>query len=47
MTTTIARVETERTPALTLRGVGKTFGHGAEAVVALRNIDLHLSLIHI
>ena len=42
MTTTIAPVETERTPALTLRGVGKTFGHGAEAVVALRNIDLHV-----
>jgi len=42
MTTTIAPVETERTPALTLRGVAKTFGHGAEAVVALRNIDLHV-----
>ena len=23
-------------------GVAKTFGHGAEAVVALRNIDLHV-----
>ena len=42
MTTTIAPVETERTPALTLRGVAKTFGHGAEAVTALRGIDLHV-----
>ena len=40
MTSTIARVETEQAPALTLRGVGKTFGHGAQAVTALRHIDL-------
>ena len=42
MTSTIRRVETERTPALTLRGVGKTFGHGTDAVTALRGIDLHV-----
>ena len=42
MTSTIRRVETERTPALTLRAVGKTFGHGTDAVTALRGIDLHV-----
>ena len=42
MTSTIERVETARTPALTLRGIGKTFGHGAGAVTALRGIDLHV-----
>ena len=43
MTSTIERADTEsRTgpPALTLRGVGKVFGHGAGAVTALRDIDL-------
>ena len=37
MTSTIERADTEnRTgpPALTLRGVGKVFGHGAGAVTA-------------
>ena len=44
MTSTIERIETSRTdaPALTLRGVGKTFGTGTGAVTALRNIDLRL-----
>jgi NitT/TauT family transport system ATP-binding protein len=45
MTSTIERADTgSRTgpPALTLRGVAKTFGHGAEAVTALRGIDLHV-----
>jgi NitT/TauT family transport system ATP-binding protein len=44
MTSTIERIETSRTgaPALTLRGVGKTFGAGNGAVTALRNIDLHV-----
>jgi NitT/TauT family transport system ATP-binding protein len=44
MTETIARTDTSRTaaPALTLRGVGKSFGTGAGAVTALRNIDLQV-----
>jgi NitT/TauT family transport system ATP-binding protein len=44
MTSTIERIETSRTgaPALTPRGVGKTFGAGNGAVTALRNIDLHV-----
>ncbi|MBL8925453.1 MAG: ABC transporter ATP-binding protein [Pseudonocardia sp.] len=45
MTSTIERADTgSRTgpPALTLRGVAKTFGHGSEAVTALRGIDLHV-----
>jgi NitT/TauT family transport system ATP-binding protein len=45
MTSTIERADTEsRTgpPALTLRGVGKVFGHGAGAVAALRDIDLRV-----
>jgi NitT/TauT family transport system ATP-binding protein len=45
MTSTIERADTEnRTgpPALTLRGVGKVFGHGAGAVTALRDIDLNV-----
>ncbi len=44
MTSTIERADARPTgaPALTLRGVGKTFGTGAEAVTALRNIDLHV-----
>ena len=45
MTSTIERAGTaNRTgpPALQLRGVAKTFGHGAEAVTALRGIDLHV-----
>ena len=46
MTSTIERAGTgSRTgpPALTLRGVAKTFGHGAEAVTALRGIDLDVA----
>ena len=46
MTSTIERADTEnRTgpPALTLRGVGKVFGHGAGAVTALRDIDLNVA----
>jgi NitT/TauT family transport system ATP-binding protein len=44
MTSTIERTDARRTggPALTLRGVGKTFGTGANAVTALRNIDLRV-----
>jgi NitT/TauT family transport system ATP-binding protein len=44
MTTTVERTETSRTdlPALTLRGVGKTFGAGPGAVTALRGIDLRV-----
>jgi NitT/TauT family transport system ATP-binding protein len=44
MTSTIERTDARRTgaPALTLRGVGKTFGTGTEAVTALRNIDLQV-----
>ena len=44
MTSTIERTDASRTgaPALTLRGVGKTFGSGANAVTALRNIDLQV-----
>jgi NitT/TauT family transport system ATP-binding protein len=44
MTTTIERADTARTaaPALRLRGVGKTFGSGAAAVAALREVDLHV-----
>jgi NitT/TauT family transport system ATP-binding protein len=44
MTSTIERTDASRTgaPALTLRGIGKTFGTGAEAVTALRNIDLRV-----
>jgi NitT/TauT family transport system ATP-binding protein len=44
MTSTVERTDTRRTgaPALTLRGVGKTFGTGTNAVTALRNIDLQV-----
>ena len=44
MTSTVERTETSRTgaPALTLTGVGKTFGNGPAAVTALRNIDLRV-----
>jgi NitT/TauT family transport system ATP-binding protein len=44
MTSTIERTDVNRTgaPALTLRGVGKTFGAGSGAVTALRNIDLQV-----
>src|SRR5689334_5859267 len=44
MTSTIERTDASRTggPALTLRGVGKSFGVGAGAVTALRNIDLEV-----
>jgi NitT/TauT family transport system ATP-binding protein len=44
MTETIARTDASRTraPALTLRGVGKSFGTGPGAVTALRNIDLQV-----
>jgi NitT/TauT family transport system ATP-binding protein len=44
MTSTIERTDAGRTaaPALTLRGVGKTFGTGSAAVTALRNIDLQI-----
>jgi NitT/TauT family transport system ATP-binding protein len=44
MTSTIERTDASRTggPALTLRGVGKSFGVGAGAVTALRNIDLQV-----
>jgi NitT/TauT family transport system ATP-binding protein len=44
MTSTIERTDANRTgaPALTLRGVGKTFGAGSGAVTALRNIDLQV-----
>jgi NitT/TauT family transport system ATP-binding protein len=44
MTSTIERTDARRTggPALTLRGVGKTFGAGANAVTALRDIDLRV-----
>ena len=44
MTSTIERTDASRTgaPALTLRGVGKTFGSGPNAVTALRNIDLQV-----
>jgi NitT/TauT family transport system ATP-binding protein len=44
MTSTIERTDARRTggPALTLRGVGKTFGAGANAVTALRDIDLQI-----
>ena len=44
MTSTIDRTEAERTatPALTLRGIGKTFGTGPNAVTALRGIDLQV-----
>jgi NitT/TauT family transport system ATP-binding protein len=44
MTSTIERTDASRTgaPALTLRGVGKTFGTGSGAVTALRNIDLQI-----
>ena len=45
MTSTLERAGTaNRTgpPALELRGVAKTFGHGSEAVTALRGIDLHV-----
>jgi NitT/TauT family transport system ATP-binding protein len=44
MTSTIERPDTSRTgpPALALRGVGKTFGTGAQAVAALRNVDLRV-----
>lgn len=44
MTSTIERTDASRTggPALTLRGVGKSFGAGAGAVTALRNIDLEV-----
>jgi NitT/TauT family transport system ATP-binding protein len=44
MTSTIERTDASRTggPALTLRGVGKSFGIGAGAVTALRNIDLEV-----
>jgi NitT/TauT family transport system ATP-binding protein len=42
MTSTVERTDAPRTgaPALVLRGVGKSFGTGAAAVTALRNIDL-------
>jgi NitT/TauT family transport system ATP-binding protein len=44
MTSTIERTEASRTgaPALALRGVGKTFGAGVNAVTALRNIELQV-----
>ena len=44
MTSTIERTAPERTgaPALTLRGVAKTFGTGTNAVTALRDIDLRV-----
>ena len=44
MTSTVERTDTNRTgaPALTLTGVGKTFGSGQAAVTALRNIDLRV-----
>ena len=44
MTSTAERADARRTgkPALTLRGVGKTFGNGADAVTALRGIDLEV-----
>lgn len=45
MTSTVERTDpAARTgpPALTLRGVGKVFGHGPAAVTALRDIDLHV-----
>jgi NitT/TauT family transport system ATP-binding protein len=45
MTSTIQRADTgARTapPALTLRGVGKSFGTGADAVTALRDVDLRV-----
>jgi NitT/TauT family transport system ATP-binding protein len=44
MTSTIERTDANRTgaPALTLRGVGKTFGAGSGAVTALRTIDLQV-----
>ncbi|MDT7581722.1 MAG: sulfonate transport system ATP-binding protein [Pseudonocardiales bacterium] len=45
MTSTAERTDTGvRTgpPALTLRAVGKVFGHGAGAVTALRDIDLQI-----
>ena len=45
MTSTIERTDANRTgaPALTLRGVGKTFGAGPGAVTALRDIDLQVA----
>ena len=44
MTSTVERTDASRTgaPALTLRGVSKTFGTGTDAVTALRNIDLQV-----
>src|SRR6201999_81738 len=44
MTSTIKRADASRTGALalTLRGVGKTFGTGTGAVTALRDIDLQV-----
>jgi NitT/TauT family transport system ATP-binding protein len=44
MTSTIERADARRTggPALRLHGVGKTFGTGANAVTALRDIDLEV-----
>src|ERR1700712_3611991 len=44
MTSTIERTDARLTggPALTLRGVGKTFGSDADAVTALRGIDLRV-----
>src|SRR5689334_18755153 len=44
MTSTIERTDARRTggPALALRGVGKTFGAGTNAVTALRDIDLRV-----
>jgi NitT/TauT family transport system ATP-binding protein len=44
MTSTAERTDAARTgaPALTLQGVGKTFGTGTGAVTALRNIDLQV-----
>ncbi len=42
MTSTVDRVGAGRGPALTMRGVHKTFGSGAGAVTALRDIDLRV-----
>jgi NitT/TauT family transport system ATP-binding protein len=44
VTATVEHTDRSRTgpPALSLRGVGKTFGSGATAVTALRGIDLQV-----
>ncbi len=42
MTSTVDRTRRTAAPAVTLRGVHKTFGTGARAVTALRDVDLRV-----